>query len=323
MIPGNRVTQSTKSTKGKPTSILRKKKGFRSADRCHKALISLRLVPVHELNFDDRPLTHTEESNKLMNALIKAIDKGEVVAHVIVAETPNKMVLLDGRKRVYAHRQLGREFMYATVYKFRSEEDISAIRKIANSFRYLDRAKLIHKYFSVTLTDRSLKDLINSLIEHHNDPERSIGQLAETVDAATTLYGVQIGTVRKLLRLKRLPQKIQDALLNGKLDLSRGYLMAKCHDREDLMDIFEQTIEQRLSKSTLKRLLKANPHFVRCNLILGKLRAAIRAEVLSMDIDDVDWLVLEMCDLLEIYSVYSRIECVLSKDKMQFKEDIQ
>jgi hypothetical protein len=320
MIPEKRLTNGV-NRKQKSNIHMEE---FRSAERCHDTLISNRYVPLRELNFDDRPLTHTEESNKSMNALIKYIDKeGFAKGHIIVAETPKKMILLDGGRRVYAYRQLGREFIYATVCKFRSEEDMSAIRKIATSFRYLDKAKLIHKYFRVKLTSRSLKDLINSLIEHQEHQGRSNGELAETVDAAATLYGLKIGTVRKLLRLKRLPLRIQDALLNGNLGLSKAYLMARYHDREDLMDIFEQTIDQHLSNSALKRLLKADAHFVRCNLILGKLSAAIRDEVCLMGIDDIDSLVVETCDLLEMFSVYSRFKCILSMRKEQLKEDIQ
>jgi hypothetical protein len=318
MCPEKRMSQSI-CRKQKSNSHT---KEFSSRD-CHRKLISTRSVPLHELNFDDRPITHTEESNISMNTLIKYIDKeGFAKDRIVVAETPHKMVLLDGRRRVYAYRQLGKEFICAEVYKFRSEEDISTIRKIANSFRYLDKARLIHNYFNVKLTSRSLRNLISSLIEHHKHLEHSNGILADTVDATATLYGMQIGTVRNLLRLKRLPPRIQEALLNGTLGLSKAYLMARYHDREDLMDIFEQTIEQRLSKSALKRLLKADPHFVRCNLILGTLRAAIKNEVCLMGIDDVDSLVVETCDLLKMYSVYSRFGCIPSLQEIHFEEDI-
>jgi ParB-like chromosome segregation protein Spo0J len=321
MIPEHKASSNVK---GKPQCILRKRTDVSghqqkyprtatkdTAANGQKGLIATRLVPLDKLTFDERPLDHTEKSNQLLKSMIEAINRKGLVKPVTVADTPKGMILLDGRRRVLACRQLGRESIMARVYALDSDEEVSAIRIIANSFheelKPLDRANLIYRHFLVRHPNRQLRDIISSLITHQRHPERTEADFAATVDAVVTLSGVKISTIRNALGLLALPQQIQEAVRHGEIQQSKAYLLAKFYDREDLLDIFRTAVEQKLSKSAMKQLLKkeANPdeaRWIHYRQMLGKFRVSIEKEVISMDRKDRDSLIAELRDLIAIIS---------------------
>jgi hypothetical protein len=118
----------------------------------------------------------------------------------------------------------------------------------------IDTAQALLEFYQSRHGDVTVHDVVNCCILFERDRERLDGAIAETVSAIGTITGKSIRSVQKMLAFLKLPDEMQEALKEGCLGLTKGYLFS---DYPDLLRIFNDLLTTPVANDKLKAQLEA------------------------------------------------------------------
>ena len=88
------------------------------------------------------------------------------------------------------------------------------------------------------------------------EPERINAEIVATVATIQKITGKSLSSLRRSCSLLKLPEEIQNALREGLIGVSQGYIFAANLDHPLLMDIFQKAIGEGFTNAGLEKELK-------------------------------------------------------------------
>ena len=114
------------------------------------------------------------------------------------------------------------------------------------------------------------------------EPERVKKEVVGTVTTIQKISEKSITSLRKIFSLLKLPEEIQNAVREGMIGVSQGYILAANIDHPYLMDIFQQTVADGFTNDGLEKALKKGRPQVRSEIARKKPFSLFRRSVQSV-----------------------------------------
>ncbi len=174
-------------------------------------------------NFDEGAL------DDLKNSIA---EKG-IIQPITVRKTDDGYELIAGERRLRAVTALNFESVPAYVLNVESDEDMLELSLIENIQREDLNPLDIARAYNKLLIDCNL-----------------------TQESVAKRVGKDRSTVANFLRLLKLPQRIQDSLKVGELDMGHARALITIEDEDNQKRIWERIIKENLSVRAVERLVK-------------------------------------------------------------------
>jgi ParB-like chromosome segregation protein Spo0J len=144
-----------------------------------------------------------------------------------------------------------------------TKSDVITLQLIENLGREnlnpIDEANAYVEFLRTKIGAIDVDGIISLIITYERDPARVETDFAANFAAVTRLTGKSSRSTTYLLSLLKLPPDIRDAVKDGTIGLSQGYLFAANLKNPQLMEIFKAVMKKPVTYEALKRLLEAAP----------------------------------------------------------------
>ena len=101
-------------------------------------------------------------------------------------------------------------------------------------------------------TDR----IINTMMNIEREPNRVKKEFTDTVSVIVKISGKSLRSLERSCSLLKLPEEIQNAIREGAIGVSQGYIFAANLDHPNLMDIFQEAVGEGFTNAGLEKELK-------------------------------------------------------------------
>lgn len=197
-------------------------------------------------------------------ALVESIREKGILEPVIVTLRDGKYRLISGERRLLACRKLGLATIPARLIDgVTAKDEILALQLTENLQRAdldpIDTAQAVVGYFQARYPEEKpdTEEIINTLILLEREPERVNKEVVDTVSTIQKIAGKSLRSVQRICSLLKLPEEIQNALREGTIGVSQGYIFAANLDHPCLMEIFQEAIDKEgFTNAGLERALK-------------------------------------------------------------------
>jgi ParB family chromosome partitioning protein len=257
-----------------------------------------------------------DQTTETFVALKDSIAEKGVLEPILVTQNPGgDYRLIAGERRLLACRALHMETVPARIlFNVFKEYDVTAIQLIENMLREdlnpIAQARGILGYFQAR-HPVDLDAAINILVTFSHDPLRLENDAAATVAAMTKITGKSITSLRNLLSTLRLPEEVQNALAQGVLPLSQGYIFVENIGHPKLLEILRMLLAEPLTNASLRNLFKRLQEttsrtrrgmapVARLQLSLRNVRKGFENGLAELDEPDVDVLLADLRSFVEL-----------------------
>jgi hypothetical protein len=114
------------------------------------------------------------------------------------------------------------------------------------------------------------------------EPERVKKEIVDTVSTIQKIVGKSLRSLERTCSLLKLPEEIQNAVREGMIGVSQGYIFAANIDHPYLMDIFQQAVADGFTNDGLEKTLKKGRPTVRSEIARKKPFSLFRRSVQSV-----------------------------------------
>jgi hypothetical protein len=123
----------------------------------------------------------------------------------------------------------------------------------------IDQAIAILEYFQAKHPKNvyNVDGVMSELVRYNRKPETLSEEIVTTVVTISKITVKSITTLHSALSLLKLVPKFQDAIVSGKLPVSRGYLFAANLGSPDFFTIFDEIMETPVTNVKLEKMLIA------------------------------------------------------------------
>ena len=167
-------------------------------------------IPIEEINISPSQPRH-DFNIKKMQALTTSIKKHGVLQPIQVSKTGNKYQLVSGERRLRAAKANGLTTIPAIILPEITDQQKSELALIENIQR--ENLNPIEKALA-------FKDII----ERHQKTHEELGQM----------FGMSRPTITNILRLLKLPQNIQDKLINGVISERQAVTLLRYNNKKEM-----------------------------------------------------------------------------------------
>lgn len=219
-------------------------------------------IPLELIIVEGQIRSRIDQAGEEFLAHVESIREKGVLEPIIVTPRDGKYLLISGERRLLACRKLGLPTIPARVIDaVTAKEEIIALQLTENLQRAdldpVDEANALLSYFQARHQDTDLDFAMNAFITMDRDPARLDQEAAATVAAIQKISGKSNTSMKRRFSLLKLPEEIQNALREGALGVSQGYIFAANLDHPYLMDIFQEAInEVGFTNAELEKALK-------------------------------------------------------------------
>jgi hypothetical protein len=223
----------------------------------------------------------TSESFK---ALMESINNRGVLEPVLVTQKDDKYLLISRERRYLAAQKLRLETIPARIVNTVTEKDeILAIQLVENLQREdlnpIDQAKGILAFFQAKHPDvvYNLDGVINELMNYNLKPDSVSKEVTDTVSVIVKISAKSIQTMHRTISLLKLVPKIQEAIVDGKLPVSQGYLFSANLGSPDFFTIFDEIMVKPVTNAKLEKMLTAykNAKHLPSGAVVGGLPSSV------------------------------------------------
>ena len=216
-------------------------------------------LPLGRIIVEEQIRTGIDRKGESFQSLMESIRQKGVLEPVLVARRDERFLLISGARRFLACRQLGLETIPSRVLDaVASRDEVLAVQLIENLQREdlnpIDEANAYFAFLRGSQTGMEPDGIINTIMNYSRDPERVKSEFTAQLAVIVKYSGKSITFIRRILSLLRLPGEIQQAIREGKIGLSQGYLFAENINHPALMKIFNAFLEKPLTYNALKML---------------------------------------------------------------------
>ena len=172
-------------------------------------------------------------------------------------------LLISGERRLLACQKLGLATIPARVIDVVSGRDeVLALQLTENLQRAdldpIDTAQAVVGYIKARHGDEAfdIDGIINTIILLEREPDRVKKEIVDTVSTIGKISGRSLRSIQRTCSLLKLPEEIQNALREGVIGVSQGYIFAANLDHPLLMEIFQKAIGEGFTNVGLEKELK-------------------------------------------------------------------
>ena len=218
-------------------------------------------IPLELIIVEGQIRSRIDQEGEAFLAHVESIREKGVLEPVIVTPREGKYLLISGERRLLACRKLGLPTIPARVIDaVTAKDEIIALQLTENLQRAdldpVDEANALLSYFQARHQDTDLDFAMNALITMDRDPARLDQEAAATVAAIQKISGKSSTSMKRCFSLLKLPEEIQNALREGAIGVSQGYIFAANLDHPYLMDIFQKAVGEGFTNDGLEKELK-------------------------------------------------------------------
>jgi ParB-like chromosome segregation protein Spo0J len=221
-------------------------------------------LPMGSIIVEEQIRSKIDAAGESFKALMESIKDKGILEPVLITPKDDKYLLLCGERRFLAAQKLGHESIPARVVNAVTQRDeILAIQLTENLQREdlnpIDQANGIRAFFQAKHPDNvyNLDGVMSTLVSYSRRPEDLPEEIALTVRAIIEISAKSIQTVHRTISLLKLVPKIQEAIVDGKLPVSQGYLFAANLGSPDFFTIFDEIMEKPVTNAKLEKILTA------------------------------------------------------------------
>jgi len=222
-------------------------------------------LPMGSIIVEEQIRSKIDMTSESFKALMESINNRGVLEPVLVTQKDDKYLLLCGERRFLAAQKLRHETIPARIVNAVTEKDeILAIQLVENLQREdlnpIDQAKGILAYIQAKHPNNvyNLDGVMSTLVSYNRRPEDLPEEIALTVRAIIEISAKSIQTMHRTISLLKLVPKIQEAIVDGKLPVSHGYLFAANLGNPDFFTIFDEIMEKPVTNAKLEKMLTAH-----------------------------------------------------------------
>jgi ParB family transcriptional regulator, chromosome partitioning protein len=254
-------------------------------------------------------------------SLVESIRLRGLLEPLVVSHVGVDYHLLAGERRLRACKDLGwSEVPVRILEGITAQDEIMAIQLTENLQREdlnpIEEASAYLHYVQSRHPELDLAGVRNLVITYATDPGRVTTECASTLDAVTNISCKSIGSLRNSLSTLLLPPELQEAMKEGKLSLSQGYIFSDNLDHPQLMEIFRTITAKPVTNEGLRRLLarlkpkdpatqaKGMKPVRRFQLSIRNVRKGIAKGLKEMDAADLDLLIQDLRALTTLLEEY-------------------
>jgi ParB family chromosome partitioning protein len=204
-----------------------------------------------------------DQEGEAFLALVESIREKGVLESVVVTPRDGNYLLIAGERRLLACQKLELPTIPARVIDVVSGRDeVLALQLTENLQRAdldpIDTAQAVVEYIKARHGDEAfdIDGIINTMISSEREPDRVKKEVADTVSAIQKVTGKSLRSLERSCSLLNLPEEIQNALREGLIGVSQGYIFAANLDHPLLLDIFQQASGEGFTNAGLEKELK-------------------------------------------------------------------
>lgn len=208
-------------------------------------------IPLKLIIVEGQIRSRIDQEGEAFLALLESIREKGVLEPIIVTRQAVNYLLISGERRLLACQMLGLATIPARVIDaVTAKDEILALQLTENLQREdldpIDTAQAMVGYFQIRHAEEGLDTdgIINAMILLEREPDRVKKEVVDTVSTIVKISGKSLRSLERICSLLKLPEEIQNALREGKLGVSQGYIFAANLDHPYLMDIFHEAIDE-------------------------------------------------------------------------------
>jgi len=247
-------------------------------------------IPIAKIRFRQEIRKFSTE-NLADATLLSSVKKYGILESLLVQSVGGDYVLIAGERRLRASVEAGLETVPALIVENSfSDEDLALIRMIENLAREnpgpIGEAVCYLSYCQSAFKCSNPQDAIDHLHLHAQKHSVLDSASKEKFSALFALTGKCSRTIQNLLQLLLLPAEVQDAINDGRISRSQGYIFVKYLDNPNFNDVFQRRLEKdRMKNAELVSLFldkhnadppKKSTHFSRVYAPLHKFLQDVR-----------------------------------------------
>ena len=220
-------------------------------------------VPLALIIVEEQIRSRIDQEGEEFLALVESIREKGVLESIIVTPRDGNYLLIAGERRLLACRKLGLATIPARVIDaVTARDELLALQLTENLQRAdldpIDTAQAVVEYIKNRHGDEAFDTdgIINTIILLEREPERINKEIVGTVTTIQKITGKSLTSLRRSCSLLKLPEEIQNALREGLIGVSQGYIFAANLDHPLLMDIFRKAIGEGFTNAGLEKELK-------------------------------------------------------------------
>ena len=220
-------------------------------------------IPLELIIVEGQIRSRIDQEGEAFLAHVESIREKGVLEPVIVTPRDGKYLLISGERRLLACRKLGLATIPARVIDaVTAKDEILSLQLTENLQREdldpIDTAQAVVGYVQARHGEEGLdaEGIVNTMILVERDPDRVKKEVADTVSTIVNISGKSLRSVQRTCSLLKLPEEIQNALREGAIGVSQGYIFAVNLDHPNLMEIFQEAVGDGFTNAGLERALK-------------------------------------------------------------------
>jgi len=220
-------------------------------------------IPLELIIVEGQIRSRIDQEGEAFLAHVESIREKGVLEPVIVTPRDGKYLLISGERRLLACRKLELPTIPARVIDaVTAKEEILALQLTENLQRAdldpIDTAQAVVGYFQIRHAEEGLdtEGIINAMILLEREPGRVKKEVVDTVSTIVKISGKSLRSLERICSLLKLPEEIQNALREGAIGVSQGYIFAANLDHPNLMEIFQEAVGDGFTNVGLEKALK-------------------------------------------------------------------
>jgi len=204
-------------------------------------------IPVEEITTYPQIRDTIDISSESFLALKSSISKEGLLEPVIVLKEKDHYRLIAGHRRLLACKELNMQFIPCKIIDRKlSDAEILGIQLIENLQREdldpIEESKAYLNFYKLH-TGKDLNSLINDLMLYKLSPERLDSNTVPIIGTLKEISGKSISYLQNALLLLTLPENIQKAIKDGRLQVTAGYRLAYKREHPEFEKICEDILK--------------------------------------------------------------------------------
>ena len=223
-------------------------------------------IPLELITVAGQIRSRIDQEGEAFLALVESIREKGVLESVIVTPRNGKYLLIAGERRFLACQKLALPTIPARVIDVVSGRgEVLALQLTENLQRAdldpIDTAQAVVEYIKARHGDEAfdIDGIINTMILLEREPDRVKTEVVDTVSTIQKISGKSLRSLERVCSLLKLPEEIQNALREGLIGVSQGYIFAANLDHPLLMEIFQMAIGEGFTNAALEKEFKKKP----------------------------------------------------------------
>jgi len=217
-------------------------------------------LPLADIQIGNQPRKAFSTESDKFKGMVASIQKKGVIEPVLVNKRGKEYFLISGERRLTATKKAGLPTIPARIFRDMEQQDILALQLIENLDREdlnpIDEAQAYLEYYRSFdgKQKAGTQDMINALVDHKTSKEKQ--SATPIIGVIMQIFGKSPSTLVNLLSLIMLKIPLQEAIKDGKVSLTQGYVLAENKEHPRFEEVAERVLKEGLTVEKIRALFK-------------------------------------------------------------------